>query len=82
MCPHIALNVMNETDVLLEEKDGVATVTLNRPQAMNAIRVGMYEQIAEAIRHAAWNREIGVIVLTGAGGRAFCVGGDTSDKKI
>ena len=72
---------MNETDVLLEEKDGVATVTLNRPQAMNAIRVGMYEQIAEAIRVAAWNRNVGVIVLTGAGSRAFCVGGDTSDKK-
>ena len=58
---------MTEPDVLLEEKDGVATVTLNRPQAMNAIRVGMYEEIAEAIRSAAWNRDVGVIVLTGAG---------------
>ena len=68
-------------DVLYEEKDGVATITLNRPDALNAIRVGMYEEIADAIRRAGWNKEIGVIVLTGAGDRAFCVGGDTSDKK-
>ncbi|MDO8300271.1 enoyl-CoA hydratase-related protein [Lacisediminimonas sp.] len=68
-------------DVLYEEKDGVATVTLNRPDSLNAIRVGMYEEIADAILQAGWNRQIGVIVLTGAGTRAFCVGGDTSDKK-
>ena len=70
-----------EGDVLYDEADGVATVTLNRPEALNAIRVGMYEKIAQALREASWNREIGVIVLTGAGERAFCVGGDTSDKK-
>lgn len=68
-------------DVLYEEKDGVATVTLNRPDVLNAIRVGMYEEITDAVRRASWNRDIGVIVLTGAGDRAFCVGGDTSDKK-
>jgi 2-ketocyclohexanecarboxyl-CoA hydrolase len=68
-------------DVLYEEKDGVATITLNRPEALNAIRVGMYEEITDAIHRAGWNRDIGVIVLTGAGDRAFCVGGDASDKK-
>lgn len=70
-----------EGDVLYAERDGVATVTLNRPESLNAIRVGMYERLGEALREAAWNRDIGVIVLTGAGDRAFCVGGDTSDKK-
>ena len=69
------------SDVLYAENDGVATVTLNRPEALNAIRPGMYEQVAEAILQAGWNREIGVIVLTGAGERAFCVGGDTSVDK-
>ncbi|MBI2290369.1 MAG: enoyl-CoA hydratase/isomerase family protein [Betaproteobacteria bacterium] len=68
-------------DVLYEEKGGVATITLNRPDSLNAIRVGMYEEIADAIQRAGWNSEVGVIVLTGAGDRAFCVGGDTSDKK-
>lgn len=69
------------SDVLYSEEAGIATVTLNRPDALNAIRVGMYEEIAEAIQRAAWNRQIGVIVLTGSGDRAFCVGGDTGDKK-
>ena len=68
-------------DVLYEEKGGVATITLNRPDSLNAIRVGMYEEIADAIQRAGWNSEVGVIVLTGAGDRAFCVGGDTSDRK-
>lgn len=68
-------------DVLYEETGSIATVTLNRPDQLNAIRVGMYEEIAEAILHAGWNKDIGVIVLTGAGGKAFCVGGDTSEAK-
>ncbi|MER1966826.1 enoyl-CoA hydratase-related protein [Castellaniella sp. GW247-6E4] len=68
-------------DVLYEERGGVAIVTMNRPDVLNAIRVGMYEEITDAIQRASWNRDIGVIVLTGAGERAFCVGGDTSDKK-
>lgn len=68
-------------DVLLDVHEGVATITLNRPEALNAIRVGMYEEIADAILRAGWDRNVGVLVLTGAGDRAFCVGGDTSDKK-
>jgi 2-ketocyclohexanecarboxyl-CoA hydrolase len=68
-------------DVLLEMRDGIATITLNRPDALNAIRVGMYEEIIDAILHAGWDRDIRVIVLTGAGSRAFCVGGDTTDNK-
>ncbi len=69
------------TDVLYEECNGVATVTLNRPEQLNAIRTGMYEEITEAVLTAGWNKDIGAIVLTGAGTRAFCVGGDTSDGK-
>jgi 2-ketocyclohexanecarboxyl-CoA hydrolase len=68
-------------DVLYEEKDGVATVTLNRPERMNALRLGMYEEVTDAILRGGWNRDIGAIVLTGAGTRAFCVGGDTGDPK-
>lgn len=48
---------------------------------LNAIRVGMYEEITEAVLTAGWSRDISVIVLTGAGTRAFCVGGETSDEK-
>lgn len=69
------------TDILYEEKDGVATITVNRPEAMNAYRMSTYGQVTDALHRAGWNRDIGVIVLTGAGTKAFGVGGDTSDKK-
>lgn len=68
-------------DVLYEERDGVATITVNRPESLNAFRLGTYEEVADAIRRAGWNKDIGVIVLTGAGQRAFGVGGDSKDKK-
>ena len=67
-------------DILYAEKDRVATITLNRPDNYNAIREGMYEEIIHALMRAGWNREIGVIVITGAGSKAFCTGGDQGDK--
>lgn len=69
------------TDILYEEADGVATITVNRPDAMNAYRIATYGEVTDALYRAGWNKQIGVIVLTGAGTRAFGVGGDTSDKK-
>jgi 2-ketocyclohexanecarboxyl-CoA hydrolase len=68
-------------DILYVEKDGVATITFNRPDRMNAFRMGTYEEVIEAIQTAGWNPEIAAIVLTGAGERAFCTGGDTGDAK-
>jgi 2-ketocyclohexanecarboxyl-CoA hydrolase len=74
---------MSETeykDILYEERDGVATITFNRPEVLNAFRMGTYEEVTDAIQRAGWNKSVGVIVLTGLG-RAFGVGGDSSDKK-
>jgi 2-ketocyclohexanecarboxyl-CoA hydrolase len=75
-------------DVLYREDGRVATITINRPDRMNSFRSsnakfsgGTYEELTEAILRAGWNRDIGVIVLTGAGSRAFSVGGDTGDKR-
>lgn len=67
-------------DLLYVEKDHVATITLNRPDRYNAIREGMYEEIIAALMRAGWNKDIGAIVLTGAGDKAFCTGGDQGDK--
>lgn len=67
-------------DILYQEKDGVATITFNRPDVLNAFRLGTYEEVTHALHRAGWNKAIGVIVLTGVG-RAFGVGGDSSDKK-
>ena len=65
-------------DLVYDEKDGVATITVNRPERLNAFREGTYVEVVDAIQRAGWNRDIGVIVLTGAGTRAFGVGGDTA----
>jgi 2-ketocyclohexanecarboxyl-CoA hydrolase len=48
---------------------------------MNAYRTSTYGEVTDALHRAGWNKDIGVIVLTGAGTRAFGVGGDTADKK-
>src|SRR5260221_9358758 len=67
-------------DILYEETDGVATITFNRPDRLNAFRMGTYEEVIDALHEAGWNPEIGAIVLTGAG-KAFSVGGDAAEPK-
>jgi len=58
-----------------EEDGGVAVLTLNRPDRMNAMLTPMMRDLLEAVTRLAADPEIGVVVLTGAG-RAFCAGGD------
>ena len=64
------------TDQLIERiEDGVATLTLNRPEARNALTDEMQGALQEAIPRLAGDRKVRVVVITGAG-RAFCAGGD------
>ena len=69
---------MEYQDILYAEADGVATITINRPEKMNAFRGQTCEELIHAFNRAGWNKDIGVIVFTGAGDRAFCTGGDQS----
>ena len=69
---------MEYQDILYTEADGVATITIDRPEKMNAFRGQTCEELIHAFNRAGWNKDIGVIVLTGAGDRAFCTGGDQS----
>ena len=62
-------------DVLLDLTDGVATVTLNRPEAMNALDVATKEVLLTTLQRVAEDPTVRCVVLTGAG-RAFCVGQD------
>ncbi|MEV7007327.1 enoyl-CoA hydratase-related protein [Streptosporangium sp. NPDC051022] len=80
MTEHAHEDVVYE-DIVYEEKDHVATITFNRPEKLNAFRGHTYTEVTDALLRAGWNRDIGVIVLTGAGERAFAVGGDSSEKK-
>jgi len=70
---------MEFEDIIYEKKEGVAKITINRPQVLNAFRSKTVEEMAEALEDAAYDNSIGVIVLTGAGERAFSVGGDAKD---
>jgi len=67
-------------DVLYEARDGVAWVTINRPQVRNAFRAQTVDELVAAFRQAWADPDIGVVVLTGAGDRAFCSGGDQKDR--
>jgi len=62
-------------DLLESIKDGVATLTLNRPDRLNAMSGPMLDALLEALPRLADDGEVGVVVLTGAG-RGFCAGGD------
>ena len=68
-------------DILYEERNGAATITFNRPDRLNAFRTQTYLDVLDAMQRAAWNSDVGVIVLTGAGDKAFAVGGDAAEKK-
>ena len=64
------------TDILYDKRAGVATVTINRPDVLNAFRPRTVDELIAAFQDAWDDDEIAVIVLTGAGDRAFCSGGD------
>ncbi len=72
---------MNYQDILYDETNGVATITINRPKVYNAFRPKTCLELIDAFLTAGWKKDIGVIVLTGAGGKAFCTGGDQSDHE-
>ncbi len=69
---------MTEQPVLLDIADGVATITLNRPDAMNSLDVATKEALLEAVTTAADDDAVRCVVLTGTG-RAFCVGQDLKE---
>lgn len=64
------------SDVLIEtKKDGVLTLTMNRPDRLNALSWDLLSALQTAIMRASTDRDVGVVVLAGAG-KAFCAGGD------
>jgi len=70
--------MMNYEDILYEVRDGAAWITINRPEKMNAFRGQTCDELIHAINRAGYAADIGVIVLAGAGEKAFCTGGDQS----
>jgi enoyl-CoA hydratase/carnithine racemase len=70
---------MSEAEVAVETRGRVATVTLNRPQERNAITSAMWRELANVFETLGRNRRLRVVVLRGAGGRAFSAGADIKE---
>lgn len=64
------------TDILYEKAEGIAKITINRPEVRNAFRPLTVRELEQAFADARDDAEIGVVILTGAGDLAFCSGGD------
>jgi enoyl-CoA hydratase/carnithine racemase len=71
---------MEYEDLLYEAADGRATITINRPERLNAFRGQTMLELCEAFERAADDEAVGVIVFTGAGDRAFCAGADLASS--
>lgn len=71
---------MNQPTSFLYEQDehGIATITLNRPERLNALTFEVYRELTDTFATLRDKRDVRVVVLTGAG-RAFCSGGDVHD---
>jgi len=67
--------------VLLERRDDVALVTLNRPHVLNAMNTAMGVRLGEVMTEIAEDASVRVVVLTGTGERAFCAGGDLKERQ-
>ena len=66
-------------DILLETKDGIATLTLNRPSAMNALSSRLRAELQTAFEDLGADDAVEVIIVTGAGERAFSAGLDLKE---
>lgn len=67
------------TPLLAADRDGVRTLTLNRPAALNALSRGLAAAFVQALREAAADRAVAAVVVTGSGDRAFCAGVDLAE---
>ena len=72
---------MNTENLLVEEADHVATVTINRPAARNALSKATNEELLETARRLGADRGVRAVVLRGAGDKSFCAGADLKERK-
>ncbi len=70
------------TDIKYHKMDGIAKITINRPEVRNAFRPLTVKEMSLALENAKEDTEIGVIVITGEGSKAFCSGGDQKIRGV
>jgi enoyl-CoA hydratase/carnithine racemase len=71
---------MSDSVLLREEKNGVVTLTLNRPDVMNSFNFQLLHALREQIESVRFNRGVRVIIIAGAGEKAFCAGADLKER--
>jgi len=68
------------TDITYGVSELIATITINRPDRYNALRGRTVDELLAAFKHAWVDKKVGAIILTGAGEKAFCTGGDQKER--
>ena len=64
-----------------DKSGGRATITFNRPEVLNAVNFQVLSEMNQALKDSSWDDSVGVLVLTGAGERAFCTGADLREQE-
>lgn len=72
---------MEYTDILYDVSEGIATITINRADRLNCFRGRTIEELIHAFKRAWADRDAAVVILTAAGNKAFCVGGDQKEMQ-
>jgi enoyl-CoA hydratase/carnithine racemase len=74
--------MMGYETILLEKRDGIAYLTLNRPERANTLNRRLMEEVVAAMEEVAGDRETRVVIVTGAGQRHFCGGADLREANL
>lgn len=72
---------MDFQNIIVEKRDRIVCVTLNRPEVMNALNEGMREELVQILTEYRDDPEQWVMIITGAGERAFCTGADVKEPR-
>ena len=73
---------MTYESIMVEKQEGVAVITMNRPEVLNAMNRQLTYELHDAVVQANADDQIGCIVITGAGDRAFSAGGDIHEQRV
>ena len=71
---------MDEKVLLTEERDGIAILTLNRPEVMNSFNFALLQALEKQIETLKFNNDIRVVIITGSGQKSFCAGADLKER--
>lgn len=70
----------NLEHLIYEKYDGRAKITLNRPEVYNAFNLKTFQELVAVLEDASWDDSVGVVIITGAGDKAFCTGADLKEQ--